>query len=269
MTKVQLRDMLLTALMQARLAGALYLGRSGVEALAQESKARYRYLSFGHIAAGALIFEDHVHFSVMGTDDLYDWAQNFSTKSVVIGDDEVHKGFSESAESVVKLIRGSDLPAVMHGKRLYLGGHSAGGAIAEVMAAIYSEVRPDSVYTFGSPKSMSAKTAASYHAQPWRSFRFIMPSDPVPYLPLASISWLTGRSQYAHPSRAMELREDGTVLSHDGLSTVGRFLAVFRKFYMSSLVAFMPWIKGFDGLIDVHSSHRYIAALRKAVGYPK
>ena len=265
MTQDALRNMLLTALKQARLAVALYGGEERVKELAKSTGGNYRNFNFGHLSAAALIYGDHVHLTICGSNDLYDWVQNIMTSTEEVNGDYVHRGFAGSAKALVQMIKRSDLPAIMEKRRVYLGGHSAGGAIAEIMPIVTEEFKPDEIYTFGSPKCMTLASAAAYNANEWKSFRFIMNGDPVPYLPLSTFGYLLGREQYSHATKAIELRDNGLTLIHEGMTFLGKAWYLIKKIYMSGILTFVPVIGAFDGVVQSHSIRRYCSALNKSI----
>jgi hypothetical protein len=94
MTQDAIRDMLLTARQQAWLANAVYYGRVAVGALAETQRARYRNIKVANHDIAILIFPDHVHMSIAGTNDRYDWAANTHTEFVELDGMQVHSGYA-------------------------------------------------------------------------------------------------------------------------------------------------------------------------------
>lgn len=198
------RDLLLTAKMHARLCTAVYCGRDAVKDLATICGGQSRFYEVGYIRAAVLSFRDHAHISVCGSNDLHDWVQNLSARQ----SEHVHAGFRDSAEQLRAAFTASDLWLFLENRPVILGGHSAGGAIANLLAESF---HPRSVITFGAPRVFSPSGAVSHASESWEEFRFVMPGDYVPHLPLRSFRKLYGGAKYAHSAGAIDLHDDGTV----------------------------------------------------------
>ncbi|QEG40404.1 lipase family protein [Roseimaritima ulvae] len=198
------RDLLLTAKMHARLAAAVYCGRDAVRDLASLCGGQDRFYETGYIRAAVLSFRDHAHITVCGSNDLHDWVQNLSARQHI----NVHAGFLNSALQLQKAFSASDLGRFLENRPVIIGGHSAGGAIANLLAECFG---PQCVVTFGAPRVFSHQRSVVYASERWEEFRFVMPGDYVPHLPLRSFRKLYGGAKYAHSAGAIELRDDGTV----------------------------------------------------------
>lgn len=262
-----IRDMLLTARMQASLASAVYGGRDGVARLAESVIARFRYYESANVAAGVLIFDDHIHLSVAGSDDDYDWAINRNRNLKQVELLQVHEGYWDSAGWLVREITRSEFPTLTAGRRLYVGGHSAGGAIAEILPVRDMRFRPHQIFTFGSPKWCSRLSAALYSAFPWQTYRFTMSGDPVPYLPLNSWRQLLGRPGFAHTAPGMEVSDDGDVLSVDGMTLARRLYCTAHHIYRHGVFGLLSSIGNLRETIAAnHGIARYRAAIEIAAG---
>lgn len=267
MSNDAIRNMLLTARMQAALASAVYGGRDGVARLAESAIGRYRYYEAANVSAGALIFDDHVHLCVNGTDDDYDWAINKKRSLTRVEHLEVHQGYWDAAGWIVREIVRSEFLTMAAGRRIYLGGHSAGGAIAEMLPVRDMRFKPHQVFTFGSPKWCSRLSAALYSAFPWETYRFTMSGDPVPYLPLNGWRQLLGRPGFAHTAPGMEVSDDGDVLSVDGMTMARRIYCTARHVYRHGLFGVLSSIGNLRKTItDNHGIERYHAAIELAAG---
>ena len=267
MSNQVLSDMLKTALMQSRIAWSLYHGRLGVVALAGEVGARYRFIEHGNNTAAALIFDDHIHLTVCGSNDRMDWTQNATTDPLKHGDVVAHHGYVMAAEWLRKQIFRSDLMSIIESRsyagRLIIGGHSAGGAIAQ-MLSLEPRLRPREVYTFGSPKVFTATPAATYAAMPWETFRFVMDGDPVPFLPLKLPRLLLGKPQFAHSSSALLLSPNGN-LRAGSESVLRKLWSIAMQAKTFSFAAVLAWLKRDAVFSDAHSIGGYYRAIKESI----
>jgi hypothetical protein len=76
----------------------------------------------------------------------------------------VHKGFAAATDHVWGLVHSQVRSALVKGGRLWVAGHSMGGALAVLSAArlVEESVPVAGVYTFGTPRVGDAAFAASY-----------------------------------------------------------------------------------------------------------
>lgn len=263
MSSNPLVDLLLTAKMQGLLASAVYGGDKTVKLAAEKLGADYRFVEYGNVCAGAFIFHDWVHISIGGTNDRLDWAQNASTDGISYCGLTAHKGFVQSANWIhTELVRvGLDREAAK--KPLIIGGHSAGGAIAELLS-MRAAFHPQQVVTFGAPRAFTTDSAATYRAFPWENHRFVMDGDPVPHLPIRGLGWLLGRPEYSHASRAIRLSGRGS------LSSVDFGLMDYSWRMTKTIVAWLQATAGsFSKLFSVvssgHGIERYNIAIDKGL----
>ncbi|HEX2167038.1 MAG TPA: alpha/beta fold hydrolase [Longimicrobiales bacterium] len=98
--------------------------------------------------------------------------------------DYMHNGFNASARRVIDLVRG-EIESTP-GKRVWLTGHSLGGALATMTAQLLhaeSGITVDGVYTYGSPRVfgdvMATRFDETFGA---RSQRWVNNRDPVPHV---------------------------------------------------------------------------------------
>lgn len=265
MSRNAIRDMLLTARMQSRLAQAVYKGRDGVAQLAEETVGKFRWYESANVCAGALIFHDHVHLSVGGSNDSYDWAVNRASELAKVELLHAHKGYLDAAQWIGREIVRSEFPTLTSGRRLYLGGHSAGGAIAELLPIKNPLFRPEQIYTFGSPKWCSKLSASLYSAFAWETYRFVMPGDPVPYLPMNGWRQLIGIPGFAHTAMGLEVDDNGIVISTTGVALSARVLATIRHTLRYGVIGAMVALKRLpDYIKDNHGIDRYAKAIQKA-----
>ena len=104
----------------------------------------------------------------------------------------VHRGFLEDFDAlnvaVVTQVRNSlaTFQRVSPHPKIYITGHSLGGALAILCALEFSrqQLKPESVITFGQPRVGNAAFAGIYNrALGDRTFHIINANDPVPLLP--------------------------------------------------------------------------------------
>lgn len=259
MTSDALQSLLWTARQQAGLARALYGGRGAVQDYAVERGARYRYFEIANNRAAALIFADHAHISICGSNDAKDWIQNATTGRGSIGSLIAHRGYIEAADWIRREMFRSDLLTILeqHDIPIILGGHSAGGAIAQLLS-VEPRLVPREVITFGSPKVWERRSAATYYAYPWEVYRFVNDGDIVPYLPLSVGAYVLGRPLYTQATSAIRLSRDGK-LSVDELGVFRRAIAGLKQFTHLGSAA-LTFLVG-RRVSDSHSIDRYCEAI--------
>jgi hypothetical protein len=269
------RNWILTARRQAEIARAIYLGESFVRALAELSGAiGVRMFQANHIQAAALIYDSHVHLVVCGSNDEYDWFANSNSRIRYVAKEKViegHKGFVDSANWLCREILGTGFRPALNGKKMYLGGHSAGGAIAEILPLFDDRLSPSEVYTFGAPKWCVTDSVPVYLAQGWKTHRFVMSYDPVPYLPLTLWRMLFMQRYFAHTSSGIEVAETGelrmcnrvsqakrlAVMSRAALGIAGRGVFTYAKAAVLGAFKHVP-------LVPAHDSARYFEAINQS-----
>jgi len=263
-----MRDMMARVKIQARMAGHIYFGRHKAEQLALSLGAHCIYVEDDHLAAVAFIFRGVVHVSVAGTDDLYDAARNLSATQMPYHGLKAHGGFVEAADVLQKQFAESGLRSMIqrHGcgdRELILGGHSAGGAIAELLA-LTDWLTPREVITFGAPRVFAAGSAATYRAMGWPVHRFVIAGDPVPELPLRRFRCLFGSARYAHASSSLELTSEGRVLIGQEIGICRRMVRRVMSFvlYAQAFVGFFFGVR--LGVLRLHSIEKYLWRVSKA-----
>jgi predicted lipase len=109
-----------------------------------------------------------------------------------------HKGFLTSLDEIWEpLFAKVDAAQLDCERRLWVTGHSLGGAIALLCAWRFERqfLKVHQVYTFGAPMIGNAAAAAAFHQQfPGRIYRFVDTRDPVPRLPTLSLT----SNEYSH-----------------------------------------------------------------------
>ena len=128
-----------------------------------------------------------------GTADLRNALTDMDCKLIHADGYRVHRGFHEAVAAI-----DASLTAALgdvSGMRLWITGHSLGGALAELwtLRAIERGLEIAGVYTFGQPRVGDAAFAACYNSvlEPC-TFRVVHGDDVVPRVP-----WLLGRYRHA------------------------------------------------------------------------
>lgn len=130
-----------------------------------------------------------------GTQNLRDWLTDLDCAFAVLRLDgaefAVHAGFKLALQSVWAEFN-LELQRIGPAQRLWLTGHSLGGALALLCARCCSAPLAG-VYTFGQPRAGGASFAACYDAALRdRTFRIVHAADIVPRVP-----WLPGGYRHA------------------------------------------------------------------------
>ncbi|WP_018291660.1 Mbeg1-like protein [Verrucomicrobium sp. 3C] len=142
----------------------------------------------GRIPEGMLLaFRGTLPLDIHDIDSLLDWMEDFDADPIDAPPlpGLVHQGFWEDLGRLWPLL----LPELQRQKggcgKLYLVGHSKGGALANLAAMrLWKEhgIEADSIYTFGAPRCGDAVFAAAYDGQ-FECFRYDYADDIVPHLP--------------------------------------------------------------------------------------
>ena len=128
-----------------------------------------------------------------GTADLRNWLTDLDCKLVPVLNFRVHRGFYEAMQAVE-----ADLDASLgqaQEMRLWVTGHSLGGALAKLWALWAAGRGHDvaGVYTFGQPRVGDASFVSFYDSVlRARSFRVVHADDIVPRVP-----WMLSRYRHA------------------------------------------------------------------------
>jgi hypothetical protein len=135
---------------------------------------------------------------------IYDWNNNFRAKAIIDSEfhlkGKIHEGFYNSIKNLwneptcnknLKSLVNDLKEAKLKGKKIYFTGHSKGGALAHLAAAMISQVdskaKPNAIYSFGSPRFGNSDFLKFYSRQyKHNSWRFEYRDDIIPHLPLSS-----------------------------------------------------------------------------------
>ncbi|MWC30037.1 lipase family protein [Paenibacillus sp. MMS18-CY102] len=151
-----------------------------IKAQAYESKPEY---------FGFLIESEHsAILAFRGTGSVMEWVSDFISQQIrckpVKPPSLTHKGFTDiymsCRDKVLALVRN-----VSPDKKLYITGHSLGGALATLAAldTAFNDLREPTVYTFGAPRVGDPKFSRIYNRMIKEHWRVQNEFDIVPLLP--------------------------------------------------------------------------------------
>ncbi|MCK5633258.1 lipase family protein [bacterium] len=157
------------------------------------------------------VHKKYIVISFTGTESINDWRTNLNCKKIksVVGN--VHFGFNQALTHVINNIL-SLLSQNANGRKIYITGHSLGGALAVLCAAylkFYGHA-VDGVYTYGQPRVGGKDFAKVYNKNlSNKTFRHVNNNDIVPHLPLRGM-------KFRHTWQLKYFNEDGKLF--DSLS---------------------------------------------------
>lgn len=247
----------------AKLSAVVYLQKSVADKMPDEDRILAnlqledeRFISvFGadkNSSQAALIeHEDYLCLSFRGTDEAADWLDNISIfpKEALFG--EFHGGFWHALDDIWRPLYDRFNNLQKQRKRpLFITGHSLGGAMATIAAAILiHEQRPfTSVYTFGQPRAMTMETARTFNMEcKSRFFRFHNNNDIVTRTPARVMG-------YSHIGSYLYISEEKEIHREAGFWF--RFLD-----YVDGAVDSLSQ-RGLD-VIEDHDVEQYLAAVQQ------
>lgn len=230
--------------------------------LRQQSLRAYDAATVDSVVTGAQalvnVTEAGIVVAFRGSSQIKDWLVNaqfdleplcwLNSNAVA----EVHHGFLKQFESVdvdvVRQVRG--LVALHPGAKLYITGHSLGGALAMLAALEFKRqhLDPDGVFTFGAPRVGNKAFARIYNtALKDITFNFVNEGDPVPLVPTLGLG-------YRDCGHEVFLRRNGSV-EYDPF--IGWELAI------DALGLFKSWIEFRLGTLPNHSLTTYRERMEK------
>lgn len=227
-----------TALRLCRAAGAAY-GSPGEWVLDVRS-THSRFKKFTHVAHNSTCFvasnQSEVIISFKGTSTVTDVLADVAILPTADG---VHGGWYLYVKALEPELKG-ELEKVLGDtrKKVYITGHSLGGAMAQIYARIFVNtfrMTPE-VYAFSSPACFTSHVAAQYNSIFTSSWRVFAAGDP-----LVSVF----NSIYTHTANAAEIAEDGTIQ----YSSTGEFSVQLSQHKVSTLYSYIK------KAIDVKTGH--------------
>ncbi|MFY8272584.1 lipase family protein [Pseudoalteromonas sp. SSDWG2] len=197
--------------------------------------------------------QDYFCLAFRGTDETLDWIDNVNAIPVSHLFGEFHRGFWNSVQDVWEILFGQyQMRAREPGnqKPLFLTGHSLGGAMATIAAAILCErdIPFSSCYTFGQPRAMSKATARLFNVECHnRFYRFHNNNDIVTRVPARLMG-------YSHVGQYFYISEEKEIHPEPGFWF--RFID-----YLDGAVSALK-DKGID-LVEDHAMAHYLSAIEK------
>ena len=196
----------------------------------------------GHIAAN----NKNIIISFRGTEpkeinDLYADVKFGKRKAKLGGEGWVHSGFQGEVDKLFPTVL-QCIPKQTN-KKIYITGHSLGGAMATVCASRLEHLNP-TLYTYGSPRVGGSWFVRGLKVE---HHRFVNNNDLVPGFPL----WIMG---YAHHGSLVYINHYGNI----------RKMTYWQRFKdkLRGRWAAMKKKQFFDGLVD-HSIGLYADKLKK------
>jgi len=138
----------------------------------------------------SLFYDDKtIVLAIRGSDEAIDWIRNVNLQPIYLdlpnmGWVAVHKGFKAGASLIArtcdKLVR-----ELMIDRKLYITGHSRGGAVAALLPLVWHNITPTRITTFGAPAFMKDGFGSLYdeHIYP-HLIRYVNDMDAVPAHPV-------------------------------------------------------------------------------------
>lgn len=250
-----------SALLLGRLANLAYEeNRGSIKAALKEQNLtldEYDFRNKENSVDGFIAYDQEKAILVFaGSEDLKDWKNNAKTWSEPIDDKacgkqmRFHSGFNDA---IAPVINDNNTALLFHmaelqsqGKKIYVTGHSLGGAFATIsayrLATAVKPVKLSGVYTFGQPFTGDDDFQSCYNGKlKDNTFRFVSDKDIVPKTRVDS--------SYRHV---------GNFLFFDGNGNLGNSKP---SDYSGNFISFIK-----SNLLDAHLMGSYLALLEKNKG---
>jgi hypothetical protein len=146
----------------------------------------------GFITADA----ENVVVAFCGTNDVKDWISNIQFGMRAESGGKAHRGFCTVLDVVWNRIVGTVQNLAGVGRRVWVTGHSLGGALATLAARrLPAALKPFAVHTFGQPRVGDSGFARKYNI---KHHRFVNNRDIVPTVPTRLIPGAFPPAFYTH-----------------------------------------------------------------------
>jgi len=124
--------------------------------------------------------------SFRGTKELGDWLTDLNALRASVAYGAVHQGFLVAFNDVRATVRSLLDQAGAREKKVWLTGHSLGGALSAIMAGeMLDEPRIHGIYTYGQPRTVNRRAQAYFRdSYAGRYFRLVNDDDIVPRVPV-------------------------------------------------------------------------------------
>lgn len=237
--------------------------------------------------------------SYRGTESIGDWLLNVSLAPTERTYGRVHGGFSTGFEAVRGLVEDALQQADVDRKRLWLTGHSLGGALATITAAeLVDRHTVTGIYTYGQPKAVGARAARLFRQRYQDRFqRFVNDDDIVPGVPpgyrhVGRLFWFDaqgGLQAFGADTEAVEAGNQPEELSEQEFEALRARIRDLKEATEKSIEALPPGLEGakspealaadrqavFDASVEGflpsvrdHGIERYIAKIRRQIERP-
>ena len=264
-------DTACNAYCMAAVARSAYFGAADLDLLLLRSWQFNDYHRFSSARIQGYIANGN-GFSVLafrGSDygEIDDWGANANFDLVLdphIRGGQVHSGFQQGAASIWPQIQ--SLVAEHHSpnRKLFLTGHSLGGALAMLTASRFASLSRaseiDAIFTFGQPRAGDREFARHFDREFGdRTFRYVNRYDLITRLPPRLVG-------YDHAGQLRYFDEDGAL--HENLSRWQKLLMTLEpqgrntQDYISKLSENLP------GALGDHASSRYVELLKDLCPVP-
>ncbi len=139
-----------------------------------------------------IITAEEVIIVIRGSDTVQDWLLNAQLLLTSYSKGKVHQGFYEVFKQLYTDIEAPLKKEIAKGKKIYITGHSLGGAVGILVAdkLINSNIPVHSIYTFGQPRVGDYNYAKYiYTILPNNYYRIVNNSDIVPRTPPRNLGY--------------------------------------------------------------------------------
>lgn len=258
---------------QDDIANSHYLGHAAVAAYKDDPREYERFAELGlsqvvpfktgHTSGYVASGDQDVVLAFRGTDDIMDWIANLNFAQVDALGGRVHRGFYETLQTVWKqAAEGLDqLYDKQRNPRLWITGHSLGGALAVLASKTISPVLPIAgTFTFGQPRVGDENFANSYEP---RLIRLVTAKDAVPQVLLGDLS-----NWYRHlGTEEWRFGQEGEWDRATGLEQIiGGILEIASNLPWGSVFDVGAIQKHVQTVLDDHNMPTYMARIEANLG---